>query len=256
MISDFDFLNDNFPQLASYGQHAEQYIDSDVFSCQVNTGQIGETIVNLIFSYAGIPRPDENTTAMARIEVLEGKEDLPEDILNILHDLRRARNDALHNDNCYTKERRLRLLDEAVYLCEWFLENYAGWTPQHSGASLNPLAEHLGNVRIQKEQRPETETAPHEIQTAENHEFKFSKQGTAPLTASEIAIIDAITGARTGAMIPAPHALRNILTEMSFSPRICQWIRKGIKTGAVNEQSYRKLQILYRNRTMYYQGDI
>ncbi len=253
MISNFDFLNDNFPQLASYGQHAEQYIDTDVFSCQVNTGQIGETIVNLIFSYAGIPRPEENTTAMARIEVLEGKEALPEDILSILHDLRRARNDALHNDNCYSKDRRLSLLEDAVYLCEWFLENYAGWAPQASDSSLNSLAERLGTVRIQKKQQPETEAALPEIQpfAAKNGGPGIPKQGTAPLTAREVAIIDAITGARTGAMIPAPHALRNILLEMSFSPRLCQWIRKGIQTGAVNEQSYRKLQTLYRNRTMY-----
>ena len=257
MISKFDFMNDNFPQLASYGQHAEQYIDTDIFSCQVNTGQIGETIVNLIFSYAGIPRPDETINAKERIDLLESKGCFkPEEVCDILHELRLARNDALHNDNCYTKDTLNSLLSKAVFLCEWFLENYAGWTPLHSVTSLNPLGEHLENIRIQKVQQPEPETAPSEPATpaaatpVAEDELKIPKQVTAPITVPD-AVIDAITSARTGTMIPAPHALRNILTEMSFSPRISQWIRKNIQTGTVSEQSYRKLQILYRNRTMY-----
>lgn len=246
MISKFDFLNDSFPRLASYGQHAEQYIDSDIFSCQVNIGQIGEDVVKQIFSYDGIPVPEENT-AISRIELLEKNGCLPQDILGILHKLRIARNDALHNDNCYSKQMRSSLLFEAVDLCEWFLANYAAWNPRQAGNGLNHLGAHLENVRIQKEQLPETETALPELQpsASKNDALAIPEQSAAP-----DAIIEAITGARTGAMIPAPHALRNILAEMSFSPRICQWIRNCIKTGTVREQSYRKLQILYRNRTM------
>ena len=250
MISKFDFLNDSFPKLASYGQHAEQYIDTDIFSCQVNTGQIGETVVKLIFSYAGA-RPEENSNAKERIDTLEFMGCLTIEVCDILHELRIARNDALHNDHCYTREALNSLLSKAAFLCKWFLENYAGWTPQYSGLSLT-LGDHLEKARVQKEQQPETETAFPEIQplAAAHDSPQPLKQVTAPITAPD-AVIEAITGAGTGAMIPAPHALRNILTEMSFSPRLCHWIRQCIKTGAVSEQSYRKLQILYRNRTMY-----
>lgn len=57
----------------------------------------------------------------------------------------------------------------------------------------------------------------------------------------------------SGASIPAPHSLRNILAAMSRYPQICQWIRKCIKEGTINEQSYRRLQDAYRNITI--QGD-
>ena len=51
----------------------------------------------------------------------------------------------------------------------------------------------------------------------------------------------------SGASIPAPHSLRNILADMSRYPQICQWIRKCIKKGTINEQSYRGLQEAYRS---------
>lgn len=57
----------------------------------------------------------------------------------------------------------------------------------------------------------------------------------------------------SGASIPAPHSLRNILTAISHYPKICQWIRKCIKQGTINEQSYRRLQDTYRSINI--QGD-
>ncbi len=50
----------------------------------------------------------------------------------------------------------------------------------------------------------------------------------------------------SGASIPTPHSLRNILASMGRYPRICQWMRKCIKDGTINEQSYRRLQDAYR----------
>ena len=34
---------------------------------------------------------------------------------------------------------------------------------------------------------------------------------------------------------------------MRAYPQVCQWIRKCIKIGTINEQSYRRLQEAYRN---------
>lgn len=63
-------------------------------------------------------------------------------------------------------------------------------------------------------------------------------------TADEIEILKQLTDA-SGAAIPAPHALRNILAGMSRYPRIGQWIRTCIKEGTINEQAYRRLQKAY-----------
>lgn len=51
----------------------------------------------------------------------------------------------------------------------------------------------------------------------------------------------------SGAIIPAPHALRNILSGVNCYPQICRWIRKCINNGTIKEQSYRRLQNVYRS---------
>ena len=51
MKSNFSFLQSTFPVLANFGGLAEQYCYSDSNSCLMKLGMIGETIVNLIFSY-------------------------------------------------------------------------------------------------------------------------------------------------------------------------------------------------------------
>lgn len=60
----------------------------------------------------------------------------------------------------------------------------------------------------------------------------------------EIEILKRITNI-SGVTIPVPHSLRNMLAGMDHYPQICQWIRKCIKDGTINEQSYRRLQDAY-----------
>ena len=51
MKSNFEFLNSRFPVLANFGELAEKYLYSDSNSCLMKLGMIGETIVNLCFTY-------------------------------------------------------------------------------------------------------------------------------------------------------------------------------------------------------------
>lgn len=60
----------------------------------------------------------------------------------------------------------------------------------------------------------------------------------------------------SGKFISAPHSLRNILAGMSCYPQTCQWIRKCIREGTISEQSYRRLQKIYRSMKINKQGDI
>lgn len=74
------------------------------------------------------------------------------------------------------------------------------------------------------------------------------------ITDDEVEILKRISNT-LGAFIPAPHSLRNILAGMSHYPQICQWIRKYIREGIINEQSYRRLQDAYRSISTNKQGD-
>lgn len=80
------------------------------------------------------------------------------------------------------------------------------------------------------------------------------KRRQVSLIDDESKILKLISNA-SGVFIPTPHSLRNILSGMSRYPRICKWIRKCIKEGTINEQSYRKLQDVYRNMNTNNQGD-
>ncbi len=66
-------------------------------------------------------------------------------------------------------------------------------------------------------------------------------------TKDEVELLKRIVNV-SGAPIPVPHSLRNIMVGMDHYPQICQWIRKCIQDGTINEQSYRRLQEIYRNR--------
>lgn len=61
MESNFRFLEKVFPVLAQFGKTAEKYLYSDSNSCLMKLGMIGETIVNLMFTYDRINLPQENS---------------------------------------------------------------------------------------------------------------------------------------------------------------------------------------------------
>lgn len=83
--------------------------------------------------------------------------------------------------------------------------------------------------------------------------IEFKKQQSIAAK-DEITILNQIINV-SGTSIPVPHSLRNIQAGMSSYPRICQWIRKSIENGIINEQSYRRLQNAYRSMSTNRRGD-
>ena len=129
MKSNFDFLKDHFPVLANFGTLAEQYCYSDSNSCLMKLGMIGETVVNLIFTYDRIPLPYDNT-AVSRIDTLLREGMLTRDLSDVLNALRKARNKAVHENYASTADAQT-LLQMAYGLCEWFMQTYGDWTYQN-----------------------------------------------------------------------------------------------------------------------------
>ena len=97
MKSNFEFLNSHFPVLANFGELAEKYLYSDSNSCLMKLGMIGETIVNLCFTYDKIPLPYDNTAAN-RINDLFREGMITRDLKDVLHALRINRNKATHEN--------------------------------------------------------------------------------------------------------------------------------------------------------------
>lgn len=129
MNSNFSFLDKEFPVLSQFGRNAETYLYSDSNSCLIKLGMIGETIVNLMFTYDKIKLPYENNAA-TRISTLARKGLLTQDLSDILHALRKARNRAAH-ENYESAEKSVTLLQMAHSLCEWFAQTYGEGKYEH-----------------------------------------------------------------------------------------------------------------------------
>ena len=129
MASNFKFLESEFPVLANFGGLAEQYCYTDPNSCLMKLGMIGETIVNLMFTYDKIPVPYDNS-AVNRINVLSSEGLLTRDLTDILHALRKVRNKAVHENYAESLDCPV-FLQMAYSLSEWFMQTYGDWNYQH-----------------------------------------------------------------------------------------------------------------------------
>ena len=157
MKSNFEFLNHHFPVLANFGELAEKYLYSDSNSCLMKLGMIGETIVNLCFTYDRIPLPQDNTAAV-RINSLFREGMITRDLKEVLHALRISRNKATH-ENYASIEDGKALLQMAYSLCEWFMQTYGDWNYQNCPFVMPSETPEPVNVNRQREQAQEEKTA-------------------------------------------------------------------------------------------------
>lgn len=125
MKSNFEFLKDSFPVLANFGELSEKYLYTDSNSCLMKLGMIGETIVNLIFTYDKLPLPYDNT-AVNRIDTLYREGLITHDLADILHALRKKRNLAVHENYASVEDGKV-LIQMAYSLTEWFMQTYGDW---------------------------------------------------------------------------------------------------------------------------------
>ncbi|MDP4162338.1 MAG: type I restriction-modification system endonuclease [Bacillota bacterium] len=126
MNSNFQFLEQTFPVLASLGETAESYLYTDTNSCLIKLGLFGETIVNLMLQLDQIDPPAYDNTHANRIKLLKKEGLISQNIDDILYALRMARNKAVHAnydsfDDCVT------LLEMAHNLGIWFMQTYGDW---------------------------------------------------------------------------------------------------------------------------------
>ncbi|MDY6308157.1 MAG: hypothetical protein SPL71_08910, partial [Oribacterium sp.] len=74
-------------------------------------------------------------------------------------------------------------------------------------------------------------------------QLDFEKEKTT-VKDDEDALLQQLTS-KHGAVIPVPHAVRNILVGMRNYPKIYQWLQKCMKDGIMHEPAYRRLQSIY-----------
>ncbi|WP_338659753.1 type I restriction-modification system endonuclease [Paraclostridium sordellii] len=127
-ISNFEFLNDKWPELAKLGEFAEKYIYQDSNTTFIKLGIFGENIVNYILKLEDVNEVNLycDRTQMNKIKLLKKEDLLPEEIENILHVLRKKRNPAAHEGYENVEEAKVNL-QLAHKLAVWFMQIYGDW---------------------------------------------------------------------------------------------------------------------------------
>lgn len=122
MRGNFNYLKGSFPSLATLGNLAEAYRQSDPNSSLMKLGLIGESIVSMMFKFDNVKEPEDNR-AIARIDALQREGLLPKGVLEVLHLVRKARNKAAH-DGWGDEATARQFLPVVHSLTGWFATTY------------------------------------------------------------------------------------------------------------------------------------
>ncbi|MGV0626723.1 type I restriction-modification system endonuclease [Mycolicibacter minnesotensis] len=122
MGGNFSYLKGPFPSLATLGNLAEGYRQSDPNSSLMKLGLIGESIVSMMFKFDNVKEPGDNR-AIVRIDALQREGLLPNDVVEVLHLLRKARNKAAH-DGWGDEATASQFLPVVHSLAGWFATTY------------------------------------------------------------------------------------------------------------------------------------
>lgn len=128
-MSNFSFLQDQFPLLAELGEKGEHYLYTDPNACLFKLRFLGEKVVELMFQYDKEPDPTDHSQVQ-RIRYLEAEDYLPRTVADSLTVLRKVGNKAVHDN--YASERDAGLCLQVAYgICEWFMATYGDYRYTH-----------------------------------------------------------------------------------------------------------------------------
>ena len=117
MKSRFEFLKEQFPKLAGYGEKAEEALNSDNNICLLNLGRLAEAVTK---NLCRINRLDEKLTTPEAVSELQELEALDADTARKIDTLVEVKDESEEEgyDSAMACE---RLLTTAQELCEWFM---------------------------------------------------------------------------------------------------------------------------------------
>ena len=128
--SNFIWLEEKWPNLSELGQLAEENLYTDPNTTLIKLRMFGEQVVDYIFSVAEIEEP-EDPRQFARLKTLEKKELVEEEILKLLHEMRKKGNKAVH-DSAGSLEEAKELLKAVYKIAIWLQYIYGSnddWEP-------------------------------------------------------------------------------------------------------------------------------
>jgi type I restriction enzyme R subunit len=167
--SNFTYLQEKWPLLASLGTLAEKYLYTDSNSCLIKLGLFAESIIRLMFTLDGISEPKEENTHANRIKILNKEGLLPKEIDDILYAIRKSRNDAVHDGYESTEQAKI-ILEFAFNLGIWFMQTYGDWQYKPKKFLIPKATQDIDDRSILEAQEEKIEQLTKTIKTVLNDE--------------------------------------------------------------------------------------
>lgn len=150
MKSNFSFLEEKWPLLASLGSAAEKYIYSDSNACLFKLGLFAETVVNNMFVLDNLEMTNGENKQADKIKFLKSEGLIPKEIDDLLFALRITRNKASHE--VYESVEKAKILVEFAYrLAIWFMQTYGDWNFEPEGFVLPEDIDYKAIIKEQED---------------------------------------------------------------------------------------------------------
>lgn len=125
--SNFTFLSNHWNILSNLAEMAERNVYIDPNTSLIKLRMFGETLTKYICAFEEMQLPDR-ATQDDRLRILKQEDLLTEELLDILHAIRKIGNKANHEEGIYgTTEEAQALLNMAFRLSVWFMQVYGEW---------------------------------------------------------------------------------------------------------------------------------
>jgi type I restriction enzyme, R subunit len=125
MKSNFVFLTDRWPLLASLGELAERNLYHDPNTTLLKLRLFGEKMVKYLLALENMSEP-EDSRLVSLIHLLEGEDIIDRQLASVFHSLRKAGNKAAHEGYDSFEEAKTQL-SLAYNLAVWFMQSYGEW---------------------------------------------------------------------------------------------------------------------------------
>lgn len=122
MSSNFSFLKKYWPDFAKIMEFAESYVYADPASSKTKSGLFIELMVHEVLKYEKIQEPFDNTH-YSRTKLLKDNGLLPYDVNQWINQIRKKRNDSVHENIANTQE-ALSVLGFTYHVACWFMKTY------------------------------------------------------------------------------------------------------------------------------------
>jgi len=150
----FEFLREQWPQLASLAGFSELYSCTDAVSSLIKLRSYIEQMVEVVYEQFGLQRPF-NPSLINLLNEESFKNDVPQAVIPIMHAIRQHGNKAAHR-NEGSEKTALWLIGEAHKLGQWLYLSFTGHTKDEIPQFIEPAPEHFGaksKSQLQREKK-------------------------------------------------------------------------------------------------------